>query len=511
MANLTEGNNRLPDFHIVAGSYERLLYGIDGHLSRSNGSSESTTAAELIPVYIYPAHISSIKCVAIQPGSRHLATGSTDEHVRLYDLKLRKEIGSLMHHTGSITDIAFFGKTHLFTASEDGTVGIVRTKDWELLDTLTGHKGPIWAIAMHPSGRMLVTVSGDGFLRLWDLTKSNCCAYTMRVKDGPAEKVVWSPSGDHYAILVNKGAIIRVFGTTDGVEVCTIYGYGRLNSVTICNLGERNAARTVVAAGGEDGSIGVWDLVTGEKIARWSSGHNARIKGMDHTTVTGHPINGEDAVSTITSILVTCSTAGGIRVWDLDATIDEIQALPDTSDHHTAMTVSSTPLPPAARQRLSALPAATPLVTYEANCRLTCIKVTGKMPAKKAAGESLRTLESLAMEEEEEEEVERVVGDATREVRSRHGKVTITYEGEEKATDATPTKNKGKLQLKASAQPIKDTKTTEDNIPTGSKRSKEVALGPGERVTVKKNTWTVSKKGMGVQAFRGAGQNKKSR
>ena len=38
------------------------------------------------------------------------------------DLKLRKEIGNLMIHTGTITRLAFIGKSHLISASQ----GILR-------------------------------------------------------------------------------------------------------------------------------------------------------------------------------------------------------------------------------------------------------------------------------------------------------------------------------------------------------------------------------------------------
>lgn len=120
---------------LIAGSYERLLYGLQ------------VTDKAIEPTFIYPAHISCI--TALASCSRYLATGSTDEQIKLYDLKLRKEIGNLMHHTGTITSLVFIGKQHLLTASADGIIGIVRTHDWEVLKKLKGHNGPIQSISPH--------------------------------------------------------------------------------------------------------------------------------------------------------------------------------------------------------------------------------------------------------------------------------------------------------------------------------------------------------------------------
>jgi len=42
--------------------------------------------------------------------------------------------------TGSVTGLEFFGKNHLFSYSEDGTIAIWKAGSWECLRTLRGHK-----------------------------------------------------------------------------------------------------------------------------------------------------------------------------------------------------------------------------------------------------------------------------------------------------------------------------------------------------------------------------------
>lgn len=88
-------------FKIVAGTYEKLLYGLEGTISTPSSSSQELTF-NLKPIFIFPAHVSCVKAVAASPeGGKWLATGSADEIIKVWDLRRKREIGGLMHHTGA--------------------------------------------------------------------------------------------------------------------------------------------------------------------------------------------------------------------------------------------------------------------------------------------------------------------------------------------------------------------------------------------------------------------------
>jgi len=89
-------------FKIIAGSYEKLLYGLEGSFE-SNDPSSSKPHPTLKPIFIFPAHVGCIKAVAGSPsGGKWLATGSTDEIIKVWDLRRRKEIGGLIQHEGTL-------------------------------------------------------------------------------------------------------------------------------------------------------------------------------------------------------------------------------------------------------------------------------------------------------------------------------------------------------------------------------------------------------------------------
>ena len=87
-------------FKLVAGSYEKLLYGLEGSVTL-DGSDGDQISVKLKPIFIFPAHVSCVKAVSGSPmGGKWLATGSVDEIVKVWDLRRRKEVGGLMQHEG---------------------------------------------------------------------------------------------------------------------------------------------------------------------------------------------------------------------------------------------------------------------------------------------------------------------------------------------------------------------------------------------------------------------------
>jgi protein MAK11 len=91
-------------FHIVTGSYERLLYGLS--------VSPDSDGLVIKPIFQFPAHLSCIKAVSGAPaekkgGKSWLATGGTDESVKIWELKRRRQVGGLVGHGGK-SEWAFF-------------------------------------------------------------------------------------------------------------------------------------------------------------------------------------------------------------------------------------------------------------------------------------------------------------------------------------------------------------------------------------------------------------------
>jgi protein MAK11 len=281
----------MKDLLVVAGSYERLLYGLVSNISNQD---DQLSASALEPDFIFPAHISCIKAVACN--HRFLASGSTDELVKIYDLKLKKEIGNLLHHSGAVTCLQFFRKSHLITASEDGTISLIRTSDWEVLKTLTGHKYSVNSLDVHPSGKAMLSVGKEGTLKCWDLERG-LCAYSMKLP-APAELVKWSDDGSKYAILMDR--IVQVNQLEKGKTVGEITSSVRVNSILFTTFYNES----VLLLGFENATIGIYSL-DGNKILSWNTHDGSRVKSMDIYT--------DDYLQ----ILVNISSNGKVNLWNL--------------------------------------------------------------------------------------------------------------------------------------------------------------------------------------------------
>lgn len=145
------------------------------------------------------AHCGSIRSVA--SSSKYLVSGSIDEVIHIISMKHRIESGTLVSHTGTITALEFLRSAFLFSASEDGNIGIWNTRKWECDKILRGHKDAVNSLSIHSSGKLLISVSKDKTLRTWNLVKGRC-AYIVNLKD-VSHQVLWSPSGVYFAVVFN--------------------------------------------------------------------------------------------------------------------------------------------------------------------------------------------------------------------------------------------------------------------------------------------------------------------
>lgn len=96
-------------FVVSVGSYERLLYGLSCTFTPTPPTSSSNLPYELsvLPVFSFPAHLSSIRAVSASTltsastgserkvGGKYLVSGGMDEIIKVWDLRRRKEVGSL--------------------------------------------------------------------------------------------------------------------------------------------------------------------------------------------------------------------------------------------------------------------------------------------------------------------------------------------------------------------------------------------------------------------------------
>jgi protein MAK11 len=278
VANHNKPTSGSLSIQIVTGSYERILHGFATTVSAPVDGPDKSEQAQQEPTYsdtfLFAAHTSAVRCLAVSaPNESHkrvLATGSTDERINLFHLSTsppvasmgpklptlsatsvienprNRELGSLLHHSRSVNKLQFPTRGKLFSAADDNTVAISRTRDWTVLSTI---KCPIPKIvgrpsgdtagpgevptgvndfAIHPSMKVMVTVGkGERSMRLWNLVTGKKAgvlnfdksllqaAGEGRYSSGEGRKLVWGQDGEEYVVGFERGAV--VYGMVSGV------------------------------------------------------------------------------------------------------------------------------------------------------------------------------------------------------------------------------------------------------------------------------------------------------
>jgi WD40 repeat protein len=121
---------------------------------------------------------------------------------------------------------------------------------------LTGHAGPVTAVAMTPDGKQIVSGSIDGTVRVWDLATGR----TVHVLDVTA--------GDVWSVAVTPDGKRVISGSDDGIVQVWDLATGRRVATTCCDLGGTVRAVAVtpdgryVISGSTDGAVWIWDLTT---------------------------------------------------------------------------------------------------------------------------------------------------------------------------------------------------------------------------------------------------------
>ncbi|KAG5965767.1 hypothetical protein E4U57_001610 [Claviceps arundinis] len=377
---------------IIAGSYDHVLHGLTARIT------EGGDKIEFADTFLFNAHSSAIRCVAVSPPTAPapgqmqkvlLASGSTDERINIYSLSAHppsgknqnllakvasrpilensknRELGTLLHHTATVTALRFPTRSKLLTGSEDSTISVARTRDWSVLSTIkvpvpvaqgrpSGDTAPFGGtpsgvndFAIHPSMKLMISVGkGERCMRLWNLVTGKKAGVLSFSKDmlqqagegrhstGEGRKVVWGSAdgADEFAVGFDRDVV--VFGM-DSVPKCRVMGGERrikVHQFTYITIDE-DAGVSILAVATEDGRVVFFStrtehLTPPEESDKKESAKTDAIPIAKMVGFVGGP--SDNIAGRIKDILVLPSTAnsgvlylvgagseGSIRVWAL--------------------------------------------------------------------------------------------------------------------------------------------------------------------------------------------------
>ncbi|CAI5522756.1 unnamed protein product [Closterium sp. Naga37s-1] len=291
-----------------------------GEERKQEGQGEGAGEAALRQQFCYGGHTGPIKCVAAAGGVA--VSGGADDSVRVYDLRARTDMGALLHHTAAVSCLAVSAAvsclavsaavsclavsaavsclavsaavsclavsaavsclalhgsgsrpTHLLAGSEDRTISLWEVATWRHLSSLKGHKAPVNDIAVHPSGRVALSVARDAELRLWNLLQARC-SFRTRLPAQPLA-LTYSPGDAACYALALRGGAVAVHCSADASLTATLPHPASCLALSFLTP-------HAVVTGGEERAVKVWDVRQPplHPAVSVAGAHSARIRGV---------------------------------------------------------------------------------------------------------------------------------------------------------------------------------------------------------------------------------------
>lgn len=121
----------------------------------------------------FSGHEQDIYSLDFARNGRHIASGSGDRTVRLWDLETGKEALNLPIEDGVTTVAISADGQYVAAGSLDKSVRVWDARNGYMVDRLDGpdgHKDSVYSVAFAPNGRELVSGSLDKTIKMWELS-----------------------------------------------------------------------------------------------------------------------------------------------------------------------------------------------------------------------------------------------------------------------------------------------------------------------------------------------------
>jgi WD40 domain-containing protein len=181
-------------------------------------------------------------------------------------------------------------------ATPTGVAGTTEGATARVVRVLTGHSGPVRAIAVTPDGGRAVSASDDQTLRCWDL-QTGQTAQVLRGHTGAVTDVAITPEG-YRAVSASEDKTLRIWDLQTGQARVLTGHTDEVNSVAMLPGGHRFVSAS------HDGELRIWDLETGQTVG--VLGPRTHTMVFDSLAVT------PDGRTAITGL-----SDATLRVWDL--------------------------------------------------------------------------------------------------------------------------------------------------------------------------------------------------
>jgi WD40 repeat protein len=257
---------------------------------------------------------SEVQQISISPNGSWLASIDKNKTIRLRDLANAKEIWTFLDETLLPQSLSFHPQSSLLAvAFSKHTVKIFNTIIGKEQLNLQGKGRGITAIAFSPNGNEIASASWNfskergvwGIVEIWD-SQTGALLKQLEYGEKPLVSIAYSPDGQFLAVgswEVQKTVALWNTANWGPVELYDSEEDGQYKAVQSIQFSPDSK---LLAAGGKDGKVRVWDVKTKQRAATFGGlgwGHTKWVNSIQFSP------NGQ--------FLLSASTDQTIRIWNI--------------------------------------------------------------------------------------------------------------------------------------------------------------------------------------------------
>jgi WD40 repeat protein/DNA-binding SARP family transcriptional activator len=306
-----ELRTQIPDAH-PGFNLHSMLFSPDGGTLATNSFDQTVglwDATSGQSIGSLRGHEGRVLASAFDEGGRRMASGGTDNLVRLWDITVlgsgggAQQVGpALGGHSNWVRVLAFCSGTRLLASGD--SEGKILLWDLGRRQQLRGHDGQVRGVSFSPDGTTLASGGFDFGVVLWDLTASPPTAHELSGHSNVVLNVLFGPDGQRLASAGSQETFL--WDLSAGIEVGSGEGQPARRTLVghegpVVGLAFSPDGRTL-ATGSFDQTIRLWNAADGQSQGPGLSGHEGWVLDL--------------AYSPDGSILASASSDGTLRLWD---------------------------------------------------------------------------------------------------------------------------------------------------------------------------------------------------
>lgn len=242
----------------------KLVFSDDGKVLASGGADMTIrlwnvqTGQQLL--LIATGYTGSRFSFCFSPDGKTLVSGNQDGIIHLWNTRTGRMRSTFKGHTDTVISLALSknGNT-LASSSLDNTIRLWNVRSAQQFLKITKHTENVYRLVFSPNGMILASASRDKTIRFWDPTNGKQVSYNYIGHWGPVTTLVFSHDGNTLASVGGDwDEKVYLWDANTGKHQSTLQGHNSDGEVLAFSKDDKT-----LACGYEDGTILLWNAVTG--------------------------------------------------------------------------------------------------------------------------------------------------------------------------------------------------------------------------------------------------------